>query len=142
MSQENVELMRAFLEDNLARVRSDFDPETTVSKMAEAWDPGIELDASEGMLELSGVYRGIDAVQQWWRDWYAVWETLQFEYELVDAGDRVVMLLDLGMRGRSSGIEVPSAKVAWVSRLRDGLVVHVKLYGSHAEALKAVGVSE
>lgn len=69
---------------------------------------------------------GIDAVRQWWREWCAAWETLQFEYELVDAGERVVALLDLGMRGRSSGIEVPSAKVAWVSTLRDGLMVHLK----------------
>jgi hypothetical protein len=30
------------------------------------------------------------------------------------------MLLDLGMRGRSSGVEVPAAKIAWVSTLRDG----------------------
>ncbi len=54
----------------------------------------------------------------------------------------VVMLLDLGMRGRSSGIEVPSAKVASVATFRDGLMVRQKLYVSHSEALEAVGLSE
>jgi hypothetical protein len=38
MSQENVELARAVLADNLARVTSDFDPDTTVSKMSEVWE--------------------------------------------------------------------------------------------------------
>jgi hypothetical protein len=70
-------------------------------------------------------------------------ETLQFEYELVDAGgNRVVMLLDLRMRGRSTGIEVALGKHAWVNTFRDGLVVHSKLYMSQSEALEAVGLSE
>ena len=97
----------------------------TISKMAELWDPEIELDVSEAPgVGLSGVYRGIEAVRQWWREWFAAWETLQFEYELVDAGDRAVMLLDLRMRGRSSGIEVSFGKHAWVATFRDGLMVH------------------
>ena len=111
--------------------------------MAELWDPEIELDASEApVLDISGVYRGTEAVRQWWREWFAAWETLQFEYELVDAGDRVVMLLDLRMRGRSTGIEVPFGKHAWVSTFRDGLMVHQKLYMSQSEALEAAGLSE
>ena len=46
------------------------------------------------------------------------------------------------MRGRSTGIELPFGKLAWVYNLRDGLVVHQKLYMSHSEALEAVGLSE
>ena len=47
-------------------------------------------------------------------EWLAAWEIVEFEYELVDAGDRVVMLLEEQMRGRS-GIK----SVAWeVRRLR------------------------
>ena len=94
------------------------------------------------MLDISGVYRGRDAVQRFWREWLAAWETIRFEYELVDAGDRVVQLFDLRMRGRSTGIEVPFGKVAWVYTFRDGLMVHQKLYMSQAEALEAVGLSE
>jgi uncharacterized protein YndB with AHSA1/START domain len=66
----------------------------------------------------------------------------QFEYELVDAGERVVWLIDLRMRGRSTGIEVPLGKHAFVSTFRDGLMVHSKLYMSQSEALEAVGLSE
>ena len=93
-------------------------------------------------MDISGVYRGSEAARQFWREWFAAWETLQFEYELVDAGDRVVMLLDLRMRGRSSGIEVALGKHAWVTTFRDGLMVHSKLYMSQSEALEAAGLSE
>ena len=61
---------------------------------------------------------------------------------LVDAGERVVLLFDLQVRGRSTGIEMPFGKVAWVYTFRDGLIVHMKLYMSQAEALEAVGLSE
>jgi hypothetical protein len=52
------------------------------------------------------------------------------------------MLLDLHMRGRSTGIEMPFGKFAWVSTFRDGLVVHVKLYMSQSETLEAAGLSK
>jgi ketosteroid isomerase-like protein len=144
MSQENVEKVRAFAEEDVvARASGDFDPEAAIARQAELWDPQIELDASGfPVLDLTGVCRGADAARNWWREWYAAWDTLRFEYELVDAGDRVVALLDLRLRGRSTGIEFPPAKGAWVFTFRDGLIVHMKLYISQAEALEAVGLSE
>jgi hypothetical protein len=48
------------------------------------------------------------------------WETLEFEYELIDAGDRVIMLLEQRMRGRSTGIEVPMGKYAQIATFQDG----------------------
>jgi hypothetical protein len=143
MSQENVERWRAQVEQLRADTSAQFDQEAAISKMAELWDPEIEVDVSEApALDLGGVHRGIEANRQWWREWFAAWETLQFEYELVDAGDRAVMLLDLRMRGRSSGIEVPLGKHAWVATFRDGLMIHSKLYMSQTEALEAAGLSE
>ena len=91
---------------------------------------------------ISGVYRGIEANREWCREWFAAWETLQFEYDLIDAGDRAVMLLDLRMRGRSSGIEVALGKHAWVATFKDGLMVQSKLYMSQADALEAAGLRE
>jgi hypothetical protein len=55
--------------------------------------------------------------------WFTAWEALHFEYEVVDAGERVVWLLDLRMRGRSSGIEVAIGKHAWVIAFKDGLMI-------------------
>jgi SnoaL-like domain len=142
MSQENVEQLRAGIENFLAGTSGPA-REDMLSRSAEGWDPEIELDASETpVLDISGVHRGRDAVKQFWREWLAAWETIRFEYELVDAGDRAVMLLDLRMRGRSSGMEVPLGEHAWVTTFRDGLMIHSKLYMSQSEALEAVGLSE
>jgi len=134
MSQENVELLRVAHEAFLAG-KSEFG--------AELLDPEVEWDASDSpILDNSGVYRGIEGVRQYWREWLAAWETVQFDYELIDAGDRVVVLIDQRMRGRSTGIEVPMGKYAQVHTFRDGLIVHWKLYTSQSEALEAVGLSE
>jgi ketosteroid isomerase-like protein len=142
MSPENVELLRASIEAFRAG-SSESDREAMLTKNAELSDPDIELDASGApVLDVSGVYRGAGAAKQFWREWLAAWETLRFEYELVDAGERVIMLFDLRMRGRSTGIEMPFGKVAWVYTFRDGLIVHQKLYMSQSEALEAVGLSE
>jgi hypothetical protein len=143
MSRENVERSRAFIEVFRAGT-SESDREAMLTKIEKGWvDPDIEMDASEApMLDISGVHRGKDAVRQWWREWLAAWETLRLEYELVDAAERVVVLFDLRVRGRSTGIEMPFGKLAWVYTFRHGLIVHMKLYMSQSEALEAVGLSE
>src|SRR5690349_19519471 len=106
------------------------------------WEPGIGCACPAGLPDIRGINRGTEAVRQWWREWLAAWEVVQFEYELVDAGDNVVALIDQRMRGRSTGIEVPMGKYAHVYTFKDGLIVHWKLYESQSEALEAVGLSE
>ena len=144
MSQENVEQMRAFAEDGRPRpCERRVRPRSRDSQAGRTLGPGNRVGCLRvSVLDISGVYRGADAARNWWREWYAAWDTLRFEYELLDAGDRVVMLLELRLRGRSTGIEFPPAKGAWVSTFRDGLVVHMKLYMSQSEALEAAGLSE
>jgi ketosteroid isomerase-like protein len=142
MSQPGLERWRAFFEGFLAG-RSEFDPEATVTRMSELWDPEIVQDASEARaLDLATVCSGKEAVRRWWQEWFSAWEALEFEYELVAAGDRVVALIDLRMRGRSTGIEVPLGKHAWVATWRDGLMVYGRLYMNQSEALEAVGLNE
>jgi ketosteroid isomerase-like protein len=141
MSQENVEIWRASIEDFLAGTREP-DREAMLAKLSKLWDPDIEWDVSGfSGPDIGGVYRGKDAVLGFWRDWLAAWETTHFEYELLDAGDRVVVLLDQRMVGRATGIEVP-LEHAQVATFRDGLMVHWKVYLSQSEALEAVGLSE
>ena len=142
MSAENVEIVRRVTEAFGAGT-SESDREDMLTKIAELWDPEIEMDVSEvPVLDISGVYRGADAVRQVWREWLAAWENTPFDYELVDAGDRVVQLLDLQVRGRSTGIEMPFGKFAFVYTVREGLIVRQKLYMDQSEALKAAGVEE
>src|SRR5215217_5947741 len=96
MSQENVEGVRMALENFIAG-KGEFDKEGMLTKMPneEVFDPEIEWDASETpVMDLSGVYRGIDAVRQYWRQWFAAWQVLEYEFRVLDAGDRVVALFD------------------------------------------------
>jgi hypothetical protein len=126
MSQENVERLREAFEGFLRR-----EPRAG----ADLLDPDVVWDSTNTrMFDLEGV-------SQFWREWLGAWETVEFEYELVDAGDRVVALIDQRMRGRSTDIEVPLGKYAQLWTFRDGLVVHWKLYDSQSEALEAAGLS-
>jgi hypothetical protein len=61
--------------------------------------------------------------------------------ELVDLGDRLVLLGDLPTSGTASGVSF-TGKFATVSELKDGLTVRVQMYSDHAEALEAAGLRE
>src|SRR6476469_4118680 len=101
MSQENVETARATIEDFIAG-KTEFDAGGALTRMAgeEHWHPDIELDVSEAVVpEMRGVFRGKEAVRRWWGEWLGAWETVEVEYELRDAGNSVVVLIDQQMRG-------------------------------------------
>ena len=61
--------------------------------------------------------------------------------ELIDAGDKFVVLANAPMRAQASGIEL-TEEFALVSTLKDGLVIRVQEYYDYAEALEAVGLSQ
>ena len=143
MSQENVERFRAYHGEILRASQEGLDAEATVSRMAEYWHPEVVYDFSESpWFDVSGVYRGIEAVAQVWRAWLEAWQPLKFDYELVDAGDQLVVPLDARLRGRSTGIEVDQGEAAFVTRFSDGLMTHNKFFVSHSEALAAAGLKE
>jgi ketosteroid isomerase-like protein len=141
--QENVELLRAALEA-LRADRSELDWEATLAgTWVELWHPKIEWDASRHPLpDLAGICRGREATLRWWRRWLDAWEAVQVEYELVEAGDRVVGLFHQRMRGHYTGIDVASGKYAMVFTFRDGLIVHATFYARRSEALEAVGLAK
>jgi ketosteroid isomerase-like protein len=61
--------------------------------------------------------------------------------ELIDLGDRFVILAEAPMRAQASGVPLTEAW-ALVGTVRDGRVVSYQEYFDHAEALEAVGLSE
>src|SRR4051794_24741389 len=141
MSKENVERYRAMVEGFMEASRSS-DWERWLATLGEQLDIDVEWDATGvGMPGLSGTDRGREEVVEWWRGWLEAWEAVEFDFELVDAGDDVVLLVDQRMRGRASGIEVPLGEYAHVATFKDGLLWRWKSYGSQARALEAGGVS-
>jgi hypothetical protein len=140
VSEENVEIYRRLCEEFLESSR-EHDWEPWLARIGSVLDPEVIWDASGLQVpDLRGVHRGSEAVIRWWREWLAAWETSEFDYELVDAGDQVVLLLTQTMRGRSTGIEVALGEYAHVAALRDGLITHWRAYASQQEALAAAGV--
>ena len=141
MSQEDVERLRAAIEtlqgDSSAREWEG----TLAGTWVELWDPGIEWDASTHPLpDLAGVYHGIEPTLGWWREWLAAWEVVRVEFELVDAGERVVGLFNQQMRGHYTGIDVVSGRYGMVFTFRHGLIVHAQFHRRPSGALQAVGL--
>jgi ketosteroid isomerase-like protein len=131
MSQENVEIARAFFE---AYNREDF--EAALKDAA----PSFVLDFSRSLGPYRGVYR-LDQVRGLFEEINSTFESVQFEpHEFIDAAEYVVVPLTTYFRGRE-GIEV-KASVTHLWTIRDGAVVRVSLYQELEEALEAVGLSE
>ena len=147
MSQENVELARLMFEAfRTAPETVGYD--AAIDLMDDApLDPEVEWDPREvaetfGVPDIGQVYVGIEGGKAFWREWLSAWETVTVAYELVDAGDQVVALLDQQMKGRSTGIDVRLGRYAQVFTFRDGLLTHWKCYAKPEDALEAAGLSE
>ena len=128
MSQENVEVVRAFTE---AYLRGAFDEAVTYLAPEVVYEVGQELPA-----RTPAEVRGI------WERWESEWEELEtVPEEYVDAGDRVVLAVHYSGRGRGSGVEVEDRQYE-VHTVRDGKIVSKVEFRSRSEALGAAGVSE
>jgi ketosteroid isomerase-like protein len=144
VSQENVELVRAAL---VAYQNPDM-----ISMLAsgeldlQLVDPDVEWDASrlrEMIPDLAGVYRGHDGVRMYWRRWFEAWSHLEFDFELRDAGDEVVALIqDQRQWGRHTGICTELPPYAQVFTLRDGKLRRWRTFPDQQTALNAVAMEE
>jgi uncharacterized protein len=131
MSQENVEIVRRHLEAYLSG-----DNETTLSY----YDPEVEFDARAR--PGGQVYRGHEGVAEAMRVWVGAWEDWKFEVEeIIDAGDRVLVIGRESGRGRGSGVEIDQPNFI-VFTLRDGRIVRWQGFVHRGPALEAAGFSE
>ncbi len=103
-------------------------------------DPKIEIHDHE--LPDSATHHGHDGFLRSIADWESAWVDYSFDLEeLIDAGDRVVVILHTTATGRTSGLKL-DRRDAQVYELRDGRVVRLDYFGTKAEALKATGRRE
>ena len=86
-------------------------------------------------------YRGPEGFRRYLSELDQVWGVnLRVEpAELIDVGDRLVMLAALPSRAEASGLELTS-EYATVMTMRSGEIVRQRDYMSHADALKAAGL--
>jgi ketosteroid isomerase-like protein len=90
----------------------------------------------------SGVYIGHDGYRRWHRGMLDAFEDLRFEgIEFIDAGDQVVVAARGVARGKGSGASV-EMDYSNVFKIKEGKIISLRSYNTHAEALEAAGLSE
>lgn len=133
MSQENVQLVRAFLDAS-----SLGEPEVFMA----ALDPAVEWTPVEEDPDFR-VHRDLVDVAAWLAEWAAVFPDMRWEAErILDAGDDVVVALVRALgRGDATGADVETPTYAVVFTVKSGKIVRID--ESQADpTLKALGLEE
>jgi len=129
MSQENVEV-----------IRGGYEHFAVTGRVLAV--PDLVWDVSKLGWPEQQIYSGPEGADQFMADWADAWDDWELEVEdYVDAGARVVVIVN--QRGRSKGSGVPvDMRFAQVWTLRDGAGIRMQMYASVDEALEAAGLSD
>jgi ketosteroid isomerase-like protein len=108
------------------------------------WHPDFEYHPDRAWVEAGLVepcYRGLEAYRKYVTTVDEVWggENYLRQVEVIDLGDRGVVLANGTMRAQASGVPLTEA-FALVATLKDGRMIYGQEYYDQAEALKAVGL--
>ena len=122
---ENVEVVRDMLEDY---VRGDY--EAALPAFAQEVEVITSLER----------FHGPAGVVEEAKRWEEMWTDYHFEVQdLVDAGDKVVLLYRQVGKAKESGIAVEE-RAAWVYTLREGKITRVEMFQDRETALRAAGL--
>jgi ketosteroid isomerase-like protein len=110
------------------------------------WPPEFEYHPDRDWVKAGMVepcYRGLEDYRKYVATVDEVWggENYLKPVELIDLGERIVLLADAPMRAQASGVRLTEA-FASVSTLKDGRLIRHQEYYDHDEALEVVGLSE
>jgi ketosteroid isomerase-like protein len=132
MSQENVEAVRRFVDhynETGEPLWELIDPELVYTIDPPAW--------------LAGTYHGHEGLKSLIRQTAEVFDEFRFEVEeFRSAGDSVVGLGDVRVRGAQSGATAFARGGAVVARMRGGRILEWRVYYDRHEALEAAGLRE
>jgi ketosteroid isomerase-like protein len=133
MSQENVEgILRGYAALN----RGDLDG----SVAGVSADCEVELPP---MLPEANSYQGREGLRRMWEVWRDSFEDFRMDIEeVIDGGDKVIVMAAVCGTGKDSGAEVrtPTFPIIWT--VRDRQAISMQALPTRAEALAAVGLSE
>jgi ketosteroid isomerase-like protein len=129
MAQDNVELVRRIIE---LFNRKD------IARVMDAVADDFELDWSNSIGPLKGVYKGREGALELWESFLDAWDEIRWDpQEIIEVDEaRVILVNHVRMRGGGSGVDV-EATAAQLWTITDGKGRSVKLYQSKAEALAA-----
>jgi ketosteroid isomerase-like protein len=106
-------------------------------------DPHVEVSWPEtgrwAFPDLAGTHHGHEG---WLRVWRAIHELLEVSIrpeEMIDAGDRLLVIADATAQGASSGVRVSGPLIA-LNTVHAGRIVGEQYFDELDEALKAAGI--
>jgi ketosteroid isomerase-like protein len=134
MSEENVELIRATVE---AFNRNDLDAVVETMHPEVVWHT---LDVLPDM----GTFRGHEGIRSFWQMWNDTFRGFQLHLEAcVPLGeDQVIATFQVSGEGAGSGARVESPTFFHVLEIRDGQIVHARMFTTKEEAFEATGLRE
>jgi ketosteroid isomerase-like protein len=131
-SPEEIENLRAGYE---AFNRGDLDA------LMELLDPEIEWLQDASVAPDADVFRGQEGTTRFFDALLSDFEHLEFvPEEIIDAGDKVLVVAAARGRGKTSGAEV-EGRFSHLWTIRDGKAVRAVFYADHQKALADAGVS-
>jgi ketosteroid isomerase-like protein len=132
MSQKNVEIVRAYF---TARSQTGREGVFEFLSPDVVWQSRTDLPDTQ-------MYAGHDGVRALFSRFREVMDGMWFEPDdFIPGGDRVVVRLRWGGRGKGSGV-VFEEHETWVFTVGDGLIMRVEEYGTTKAALAAAGLSK
>jgi len=143
MSQENVEIVRALIpppDADLAPIlREDSLFEATSEALGFVLHSELE---SVAVWQGGTAYAGVQGFREMWLDWLQPYVAYYTQVdEIIDAGDRVVVLVRDRARLSDTDYEVDlMAGSVW--ELREGRIVRVQFCANREQALEAAGLRE
>jgi len=140
MSQENVEIVRRIY-DGFPIVQESL--RRGELPIGEPFAEDVEWDASEvGLPDLGdGLLHGRKGVRRFWIAWLSPWEEVRFDYELRDAGEHVLALIDQRMRAKDE-MDLATGRYAQLWTFSASQVVRWKAYRDVEVALEAAGLQK
>jgi ketosteroid isomerase-like protein len=141
MSQENVEVVRAWLDTWVVWFNSPRDPDRLARLASEylAQDVTYEEDP---VWPDAGTYQGLDAVVRRFADYVDLVHIESVEAgEAIDAGDLVIAKVRIAMLGADAG-EAVEFLWTYTLRVENGRIMHFRAWYDPKQALEAAGFSE
>ena len=135
-------LLRASADSMDAINRGDFEA------VLLGYHPDVEFEQAlvgggYGELGFQASYRGHEGFRKFQADWHSHWAEIRYEpQELIDLGDRILVLMQGTVRGEASGASVTQPMAILATFNEHGKVIRERRFFDHTEALAAAGLSE
>jgi ketosteroid isomerase-like protein len=95
------------------------------------------------MLPEGDTYRGPQGLRQLWQTWRGTFPDFRVEIEeMIDAGDKVIVMAAVSGTGTDSGLEVKTPSFAWVWSFEGDKPIRMEAMPNRATAVEAVGLTE